>query len=353
MRSGSRRAIGAFGIAGVHAKQLRGKEGGLVATVRRPNSTMTLFSSFGSRGRRSTRSRSTTSASMTLALVDQLIRHLAQLWISFSHASAGHSRALRECYAILGKRRQPASTATARGPAAGTRWIGGNFWFRPLGLDLIETALELIEPQLEGHCVSWSGACPREPRPWWGSVAARDRGSWRGFLAVGLERLAHRRDGDFDHRIVGRQGRDALQPDAWQEQPADPPLVPVAGAERRISYAIEAMTGMSRIRPTMLTSRLGPRQAEQQDRQDDEDDQELCAAARMSGRVVADVVYVERVFVLERVDGHVLRAVIAEDAPISADRLRSAGSRRRLRLGSGLRPGARRVPGQRPAPPAS
>ena len=74
------------------------------------------------------------------------------------------------------------------------------------------------------------------------------------------------------------------------------------------------MTGMSRMRPTMLTRALAGEEAEQQDAEDDEDDQELGAAARMRGRVLADVLDRQRLLVLERVDGHVLGAVVLEDA---------------------------------------
>ena len=49
--------------------------------------------------------------------------------------------------------------------------------------------------------------------------------------------------------------------------------------------------------------------------QDDEDDQELGAAALVRGGVVAYVLDVERILVLERVDGHVLGAVVLEGAP--------------------------------------
>ena len=55
-------------------------------------------------------------------------------------------------------------------------------------------------------------------------------------------------------------------------------------------------------------------QREREDRQQDEDDQELGAAAVMGGRVLADLVDRQRVAGLEGVDGHVLRAVVLEDA---------------------------------------
>ena len=60
--------------------------------------------------------------------------------------------------------------------------------------------------------------------------------------------------------------------------------------------------------------RLAADEAEHEDRQQDHDHQELGAAARMGGRVLADVLGVERVVVLERVDRHVLGAVVLEHA---------------------------------------
>ena len=47
----------------------------------------------------------------------------------------------------------------------------------------------------------------------------------------------------------------------------------------------------------------------------DDDDQELGAAARMGGRVLADALDRERLVVLQRVDRHVLGAVVLEDPP--------------------------------------
>ena len=82
-----------------------------------------------------------------------------------------------------------------------------------------------------------------------------------------------------------------LEPDARQVEPREPQRVAMlgarsAGARRRAT----AITGMSRMRPTMLTSRLWPdQQAEHQDAQDDEDDQELGAAAWVRGGVLAHV----------------------------------------------------------------
>ena len=58
-----------------------------------------------------------------------------------------------------------------------------------------------------------------------------------------------------------------------------------------------------------------------QDAQDDEDDQELGAAALVRGRVLADVLEVERILVLEGVDRHVLGAVVLEHAADLAERL--------------------------------
>ena len=76
------------------------------------------------------------------------------------------------------------------------------------------------------------------------------------------------------------------------------------------------MTGMSRMRPSDADEQvLARQQAEQQDAHDDEHDQELGAAARMRGGVLADVLDGQRLLVLERVDGHVLRAVVLEHAP--------------------------------------
>ena len=44
----------------------------------------------------------------------------------------------------------------------------------------------------------------------------------------------------------------------------------------------------------------------------------------MGGRVLADVLEVERILVLQRVDGHVLGAVVLEDAPDLGRRLTSS-----------------------------
>ena len=54
-------------------------------------------------------------------------------------------------------------------------------------------------------------------------------------------------------------------------------------------------------------------QAEEQDADDDEDDEELGAAARMRRRVRTHVRHRQRLVVLERMDGHVLGAVVLED----------------------------------------
>ena len=61
--------------------------------------------------------------------------------------------------------------------------------------------------------------------------------------------------------------------------------------------------------------RLPPDQAEREDRQRDHDDEELRAAARVRGRVLADRVGRQRVARLQGVDRHVLGAVVLEDAP--------------------------------------
>ena len=66
------------------------------------------------------------------------------------------------------------------------------------------------------------------------------------------------------------------------------------------------MMTSGRLRPTSeLNTRMDS---------DDDDDQELGAAALVRGRVLAHLVDVERVVVLERVDRHVLGAVVLEDA---------------------------------------
>ena len=76
------------------------------------------------------------------------------------------------------------------------------------------------------------------------------------------------------------------------------------------------MTGISTIRLTIITSRLlPPDEAERDDREDDHDDEELRAAARMGGRVLADLVDDERVAGLQGMDRHVLGAVVLEHAP--------------------------------------
>ena len=81
-----------------------------------------------------------------------------------------------------------------------------------------------------------------------------------------------------------------LQPDAGQEQPADPPLVAVPGAEAQ-DLVRDRGDDRDEQDPADDADQqaLARQQAEQQDADDDEDDQELGAAARMSGRVVADV----------------------------------------------------------------
>ena len=58
--------------------------------------------------------------------------------------------------------------------------------------------------------------------------------------------------------------------------------------------------------------RLPADEAEREDREQDHDDQELGAAALVGGRVLADP-RTKRVAGLERVDRHVLRAVVLED----------------------------------------
>ena len=55
-------------------------------------------------------------------------------------------------------------------------------------------------------------------------------------------------------------------------------------------------------------------QGEGDDREGDDDDQELGSAARMGGRVAPDVLGRQRIAGLERVDRHVLGAVVLEDA---------------------------------------
>ena len=75
------------------------------------------------------------------------------------------------------------------------------------------------------------------------------------------------------------------------------------------------MTGISRIRLSDHDQRRLPAdQGEREDRQEDHDDQELGAAALVGGRVLADLADGQRVAGLERVDRHVLGAVVLEHA---------------------------------------
>ena len=76
------------------------------------------------------------------------------------------------------------------------------------------------------------------------------------------------------------------------------------------------MTGMSRIRLAIIDQRrLPPDQGERDDRQDDDDHEELGAAALVRRRVLADVTDGQRIAGLERMDRHVLGAVVLEDPP--------------------------------------
>ena len=133
---------------------------------------MTFFSSLGSRGSSSTRSRSTTAASWRwlsptnssaiwrssgsrlgrarlLGALELLARTRAQLSIGVDH------------------RRQLASLTAELAAAVG---IGRDLRVGPLGLDLLEAPLELVEPLLEAHRVSWSAAWSART-----STVAKDR----------------------------------------------------------------------------------------------------------------------------------------------------------------------------------
>ena len=64
----------------------------------------------------------------------------------------------------------------------------------------------------------------------------------------------------------------------------------------------------------MTSGGCRPTRLNVEDREQDHDDEELRAAARMGGRVLADVLGRQRVVGLERVDRHVLGAVVLEHA---------------------------------------
>ena len=134
-------------------------------------------------------------------------------------------------------------------------------------------------------------------------------------VAVGLDRLLERHDRDLDH-VVGRLlGRDLLDQDPGPHDHLDDRVRAVARAE---AEELVADRGDDRDQQDPAGDhdqrRLPADQAEGQDRQHDHHHQELRAAALVRGGVLADVLRAERVAGLERVDRHVLGAVVLEDA---------------------------------------
>ena len=146
-------------------------------------------------------------------------------------------------------------------------------------------------------------------------LALERRAAVRDRLAVGHERLLHRHDRDLDH-VVGRLlGGDLLDQDPGGHDRPDDRVRPVPGAEPE---QLVADRGDDRDEQDPAGDhhdrRLPPDQAERDDRQGDDDDEELGPAARVGGRVLADLVGRQRVARLEGVDRHVLGAVVLEDA---------------------------------------
>ena len=140
--------------------------------------------------------------------------------------------------------------------------------------------------------------------------------SGRSRLAVRLERLLHRDDRDLDHVVGGLSGRDLLDPHARQHDRMDERVGPVPRAQAEQLVA-DRRDDRDEQDPAADHDqrRLPPDQREHHDRQGDDHDEELGAAALVGGRVLADRVGRERVAGLERVDRHVLGAVVLEDAP--------------------------------------
>ena len=153
-----------------------------------------------------------------------------------------------------------------------------------------------------------------------GRVERLRSGSWPSRLGTvspsAAQRLLHRHDRDLDH-VVGRLlGRDLLDQHARVEQH---PHDRVGAMRAPEPQDLVADRGDDRDQQDPAADhhqrRLPADQAERDDRQEDDHDQELGAAALVGGRVLADLGRGQRVAGLERVDRHVLGAVVLEDPP--------------------------------------
>ncbi len=125
-----------------------------------------------------------------------------------------------------------------------------------------------------------------------------------------------RRDGHLDLAVVGLLGGDRLHRVAGHRQHPAEPRVPVLAGE---ADDLVGDAGDHRDADDARQDQLGPRgPAEEREGHDGHqrgDHEEARAAARVAAVVLADRGDLQRVAVLERVDGHVLGAVVGEGAP--------------------------------------
>ena len=131
---------------------------------------------------------------------------------------------------------------------------------------------------------------------------------------------------------VGSLGRDHLDQDPGPHDHLHDRVaaVPRAEAQDLVADGRDHRDQQDPAAATMTSGALPADEAEREDRQRDDDDQELRAAARVGRRVLADRLDVSGSSCLERVDRHVLGAVVLEDAPDVGHLRRSApGSRGR------------------------
>ena len=206
--------------------------------------------------------------------------------------------------------------------------VDGDLRAGPLRLDLGEAAFDLVEPRLEAHAPSASpSAAARSSAASRASIVrasspASGMGSRSGSQlpsgavsplaarASCIEQMATSIIESSGCLVVMR-----LEPDAGQEEPAPDRVLATLGTpledlvrDRRDDRDEQDATEDG-------DPQLGPgEEAEEQDADEDEDDQELGAAARVRGGEAADVLGGEGQLVLQGVDGHVLRAVVLEDA---------------------------------------